>query len=138
MTNAPYFTVVSAAVLAYLCLPANAQLCNLNDDPVRCAQRYEAEVQKLSARIKVVERHLEQLRARTDLAKASADEATETVRRAIVISAGHVHTTSASEDGSTTAACAEGMAIVRVRIHETARAVDVVEIECGQASFSEP
>jgi hypothetical protein len=55
---------LSAAALTIMSARTHAQLCNLNDDPVRCLQRYEEHVRLLYHRMKSVEEELGRIRAR--------------------------------------------------------------------------
>jgi hypothetical protein len=116
MKSSSYATaLLTVTALSIMSVQSRAQLCNLNDDPVRCYQRYEAEVQKLGARLKSAEAQLGQLRARVDLAKAAAEYANETIARPIALSPGGTITTDVPESGDALVKCSQGMAIIQIR-----------------------
>ena len=139
MKSSSYATaLLTVTTLSIMSVQARAQLCNLNDDAVRCYQRYEAEVQKLGARLKSAEAQLGQLRARVDLAKAAADYANEIIARPIALSPGGTITTDVPESGDALVRCSEGMGIIQIRIHATVKRMDEIEIVCGRAKFENP
>src|SRR5262245_53492209 len=55
---------LSAAALTIMSGQTHAQVCNLNDEPVRCFQRYEEHVRLLYNRVKSVEEEVGRIRAR--------------------------------------------------------------------------
>ena len=129
---------LSAAVLTIMSARTHAQLCNMNDDPLRCFQRYEEYTRELKQRMNSAEKEIGRLRARVDLAKASADYATEVIARPIMISRADTVTASDPGDGDVLVKCPDGMAVVQVRIRTTSTKVNELEVVCGNAKFSPP
>ena len=128
---------LSAAALTIMSAKTHAQVCNLNDEPVRCFQRYEENVRLLYNRMKAAEQELGRIRARVDLAKAAADNANAAIATPIMISPAKTVTAPVPDDGDTLARCPDGMAVVQVRIHTTSTKVDKLDVVCGNAKFSQ-